>query len=136
MARRERARTIDAIAPPAGWLRKPLDNSFNFHPALAAGPRSGQFANFSLVGRDATHTMTAGMVMQKIGGKWYVLCSRSPAEGPPAGGHYDIYDLNMRFAGFLNAPLPNEQHPASDGVRGAGSRDAEHALADGLIPAL
>jgi hypothetical protein len=95
------------------FVESPSQNPFNFHPALAVGPRSGQFANFRLVGRDASHTMTEGMVMQKIGGKWYVLCSSAPAEGPPAGGHYDIYDLKMRFVGFLNAPYPanNIPHP-------------------------
>ncbi|MFL5864783.1 MAG: hypothetical protein ACJ780_29150, partial [Solirubrobacteraceae bacterium] len=60
---------------------------------------------------DASHTMTEGMVLQKIGGRWYLLCSSSPAEGPPAGGHYDIYDLNMRFIGFLNAPYPTNNIP-------------------------
>jgi hypothetical protein len=93
------------------FVESPSQNPFVFHPALAVGPRSGQFGNFSLVGRDASHTMTEGMVIQKIGGEWYVLCSSSPAEGPPAGGHYDIYDLNMRFIGFLNAPYPTNNIP-------------------------
>jgi hypothetical protein len=96
------------------FVESPSQNPFRFHPALAIGRRSGRFGNFSLVGRDTTHTMTEGMIMQKIGGKWYVLCSSSPTEGPPAGGHYGIYDLNMRFAGFLDAPYPKNAipHPA------------------------
>ena len=95
------------------FVESPSQNPFVFHPALAVGPRSGEFGSFSLVGRDSSHTMTEGMVIQKVGGKWYVLCSSSPVEGPPAGGHYDIYDLNMRFIGFLNAPYPpnNIPHP-------------------------
>jgi hypothetical protein len=94
------------------FVESPSQNPFVFHPALAAGPANGTFANFSLVGRDTRHTMTEGMVMQKIGGKWYVLCSSSRQEGPPFGGHYDVYDLQMRFLGFLNAPYPsNIPHP-------------------------
>jgi hypothetical protein len=93
------------------FVESPSQNPFTFHPALAVGSRTGQFGNFTLVGRDASHTMTEGMVMQKIGGKWYVLCSSSPAEGPPSGGHYDIYDLNMRFLGYLNAPYPTNNIP-------------------------
>ncbi|MFL5860330.1 MAG: hypothetical protein ACJ780_06075 [Solirubrobacteraceae bacterium] len=93
------------------FVESPSQNPFNFHPALAVGPPTGQFGNFTLAGRDASHTMTEGMVIQKIGGKWYVLCSSSPAEGAPAGGHYDIYDLNMRFIGFLNAPYPTNNIP-------------------------
>jgi hypothetical protein len=93
------------------FVESPSQNPFTFHPALAVGPGNGQFGSFSLVGRDASHTMTEGMVMQKIGGKWYVLCSSSPAEGPPAGGHYDVYDLTMRFVGFLNAPYPTNNIP-------------------------
>jgi hypothetical protein len=93
------------------FVESPSQNPFTFHPALAVGSRNGQFSNFTLVGRDASHTMTEGMIMQKVGGKWYVLCSSSPAEGSPSGGHYDIYDLNMRFVGYLNAPYPTNNIP-------------------------
>jgi hypothetical protein len=94
------------------FVESPSQNPFTFHPALARGPSSGEFGSFTLVGRDAQRTMTEGMVMQKIGGKWYVLCSSSRDEGPPDGGRYRIYDLSMRFVGFLNAPYPtNIPHP-------------------------
>src|SRR3954451_11541889 len=94
------------------FVESPSQNPFTFHPALARGPRTGEFGHFTLVGRDAARTMTEGMVMQKIGGRWYVLCSSSRDEGPPDGGHYRIYDLRMRFVGFLNAPYPtNIPHP-------------------------
>jgi hypothetical protein len=94
------------------FVESPSQNPFVFRPALAVGPRTGEFGNFTLVGRDANRTMTEGMVMQKIGGKWYVLCSSSRDEGPPDGGKYRIYDLNMRFLAFLNAPYPtNIPHP-------------------------
>jgi hypothetical protein len=93
------------------FVESPSQNPFVFHPALARGPATGAFGDFALVGRDADRTMTEGMVMQKIGGEWYVLCSSSRAEGP-GGGHYRIYDLRMRFVGFLNAPYPtNIPHP-------------------------
>jgi len=94
------------------FVESPSQNPFVFHPALAAGPADGSFGNFALIGRDTRHTMTEGMIMQKIGGTWYVLCSSSRQEGPPFGGHYDVYDLQMRFVGFLNAPYPsNIPHP-------------------------
>jgi hypothetical protein len=94
------------------FVESPSQNPFTFHPALARGPASGEFGRFTLIGRDAARTMTEGMVMQKIGGKWFVLCSSSRDEGPPDGGRYRIYDLAMRFVGFLNAPYPtNIPHP-------------------------
>src|SRR3954466_4704874 len=94
------------------FVESPSQNPFTFHPALARGPATGEFGRFTLVGRDAERTMTEGMVMQKIGGRWYVLCSSSRDEGPPDGGHYRIYDLHMRFLGFLDAPYPtNIPHP-------------------------
>jgi hypothetical protein len=93
------------------FVESPSQNPFVFHPALARGPRTGEFGSFRLVGRDLERTMTEGMVMQKIGGRWYVLCSSSRDEGP-AGGRYRVYDLRMRFVGFLDAPYPtNIPHP-------------------------
>ena len=93
------------------FVESPSQNPFVFHPALARGPSTGEFGSFALVGRDAARTMTEGMVMQKIGGTWYVLCSSSRDEGTD-GGRYRIYDLSMRFVGFLNAPYPtNIPHP-------------------------
>jgi hypothetical protein len=93
------------------FVESPSQNPFVFHPALARGPSTGEFGNFALVGRDLARTMTEGMVMQKIGGDWYVLCSSSRDEGAD-GGRYRIYDLSMRFLGFLNAPYPtNIPHP-------------------------
>src|SRR4051794_15361312 len=94
------------------FVESPSQNPFVFHPALARGPRTGEFGDFTLVGRDTARTMTEGMVIQKIGGQWYVLCSASRDEGGPDAGHYLIYDLSMRFVGFLNAPYPtNIPHP-------------------------
>jgi hypothetical protein len=58
------------------------------HPGLARGPANGRFGGFRLVGRDDERNMTEGRVMQKIGGKWYVLCSSSRDEPTPGAGHY------------------------------------------------
>ena len=94
------------------FVESPSQNPFVFHPALARGPSTGAFGDFTLVGRDTARTMTEGMVMQKIGGTWYVLCSSSRDEGGPDAGRYRIYDLKMNFLGFLNAPYPtNIPHP-------------------------
>lgn len=94
------------------FVESPSQNPFTFHPALARGPANGRFGDFQLVGRDLGRNMTEGMVMQKIGGRWYVLCSSSRDEPTAGAGHYRIYDLHMRFVGFLNAPYPtNIPHP-------------------------
>jgi hypothetical protein len=58
---------------------------------------------------------TEGMVIQKVGGKWYVLCSSGRGEitfegVPPAS--YRVYDLKMKLVGTLNAPyVTNIPHP-------------------------
>jgi len=58
---------------------------------------------------------TEGMVIQKVGDAWYVLCSSGRGEiefegVPPA--HYRIYDLNMTLVGTLDAPyVTNIPHP-------------------------
>jgi hypothetical protein len=55
------------------------------------------------------------MVMQKVGGTWYVLCVSGGGEngyGPEGQKKYRIYDLNMVFLGYLNADFTsNIPHP-------------------------
>jgi hypothetical protein len=110
------------------FVESPSQNPFSFHPALARGPATGEFGGFTLVGRDAARTMTEGMVMQRIGGRWYVLCSSSRDEGP-GGGHYRVYDLRMRFVGFLDAPYPtNIPHPMVVPVPVRGGRRTRYLL--------
>jgi hypothetical protein len=110
------------------FVESPSQNPFTFHPALARGPATGEFGNLALVGRDASRTMTEGMVMQRIGGRWYVLCSSSRDEGP-GGGRYRIYDLRMRLVGFLDAPYPtNIPHPMVVPVPVAGRRRTRYLL--------
>ncbi len=66
------------------FVESPSQNPFSFHPRWRGGRAPGSSARLELVGRDAERTMTEGMVMQKIGGRWCVLCSASRDEGPRA----------------------------------------------------
>ena len=91
------------------FVESPTQTPFRFYPALARGTT---LENLRLVGRDTSRTETEGMVIQRFGGRWYVLCSSSEREGTSESGEYRIYDLRMRFVGFLNAPHPtNIPHP-------------------------
>lgn len=77
--------------------------SFVFHPALARG-RS--LERLSAVGADLTLDQTEGTIIQRIGGRWYVLASDGDAR------IYRKYDLAMRPQGTLNAPYgTNIPHP-------------------------
>jgi hypothetical protein len=88
---------------PPGW---------DHHPALAKGPT---IENLTLVDAKEELNQTEGMVIQKVGGKWYVLCSSGRGEitfegVPPAS--YRVYDLKMKLVGTLNAPyVTNIPHP-------------------------
>lgn len=104
-------------------------------PALAKGP---DLENLELVGAEPVLDQTEGMVIQKVGGKWYLLCSSGRDEGevgepphegvnPPAyriyrpksagsgvvtykGADYEYEGLE--FFGELRAPYPtNIPHP-------------------------
>jgi hypothetical protein len=111
------------------FVESPSQNPFVFHPALARGPSTGAFGDFTLVGRDAARTMTEGMVMQKIGGTWYVLCSSSRDDAGPDPGRYRIYDLKMNFVGFLNAPFPtNIPHPMVFPVADTATRTTSYRM--------
>ncbi len=87
-------------------------NPWDHHPALAKGP---SIENLTLVDAKEELKQTEGMVIQKVGGKWYVLCSSGRGEiqfegVPPAS--YRIYDLDMKLVGTLNAPYEtNIPHP-------------------------
>ena len=79
------------------------------------GSARGGLSNLTLVGRDAPLNQTEGMVMQKVGGTWYVLCVSGGGEngyGQEGKEKYRVYDLNMRFVGYLNADFTsNIPHP-------------------------
>jgi hypothetical protein len=91
-------------------------NPWDHHPALTRGD---SIENLTLVDAKEELRQTEGMVIQKISGKWYVLCSSGrgeipasddPESVPPAS--YRIYDLSMKLVGTLNAPyVTNILHP-------------------------
>jgi hypothetical protein len=93
-------------------------NPWKHFPALAKGP---DLENLTLVGAESDLQQSEGMVMQKFGGEWYVLCSSGRGEivdedaGPAT---YRIYlpesdeAGGLEFFGELRAPYPtNIPHP-------------------------
>jgi hypothetical protein len=93
-------------------------NPWDHHPALAKGPT---IENLTLVDAKEELKQTEGMVIQKVGGEWYVLCSTGRGdftiEGVPPGS-FRIYDLEMNLIGYRNdtttpkLPYPtNIPHP-------------------------
>jgi hypothetical protein len=82
------------------------------YPALAKGRSgAGLSSALTLVGKESHLKQTEGMVMQKVGGEWYVLCSSGSGE-VEMPRTYRIYNLNMRLLGTLHAPYPtNIPHP-------------------------
>jgi hypothetical protein len=77
-------------------------NPWDHHPALAKGPT---IENLTLVDAKEELKQTEGMVIQKVGGEWYVLCSTGRGdftiEGVPPGS-FRIYDLEMNLIGYRN----------------------------------
>jgi hypothetical protein len=80
---------------------------FVFHPALAVAPPGADYAEgLRLRGADPTVTMTEGCILQRVGGRWYLLASDGVAR------QYRVYDLDVRFLGTLDAPYgTNIPHP-------------------------
>ncbi|NHC25231.1 hypothetical protein G6553_18870 [Nocardioides sp. IC4_145] len=79
---------------------------FDFYPALARSPRGGDFTELSLVGADPSKVETEGTVLQRFGGRWYVLASNGDASPAEIRGQYPVYDLEMEQLGVLDAPHP------------------------------
>jgi hypothetical protein len=92
-----------------GFVESPFQDrarGFNFHPALARSGPGGTLAHLSRVSADLARHQTEGVVLQKIGGRWYVLASDGERR------EYPVYDLSMRGLGVLNAPYgSNIPHP-------------------------
>jgi hypothetical protein len=80
---------------------------FEFHPALAVAPPGADYAEgLRLRGADRSVTMTEGCILQRVGGRWYLLASDGVAR------QYRVYDLDVRFLGTLDAPYgSNIPHP-------------------------
>ena len=96
------------------YVESPSQGGANWdhHPALARGGARGGLSSLTLVGRDAPLNQTEGMVMQRVGGTWYVLCVSGDGERGGLPKKYRIYDLSMVFLGYLNADFTsNIPHP-------------------------
>ena len=87
---------------------------WDHHPALAKGPT---IENLTLVDAKEELKQTEGMVIQKVGGEWYVLCSTGRGdftfEGVPPGS-FRIYDLDMNLVGDPERPVRHEHPPPDD----------------------
>jgi hypothetical protein len=93
-------------------------NPWKHFPALAKGP---DLEHLTLVGAESDLQQSEGMVIQKIAGKWYVLCSSGGGEitDEDAGSStYRIYEPvadrsgGLKFVGKLRAPyVSNIPHP-------------------------
>jgi hypothetical protein len=93
-------------------------NPWKHFPALAKGP---DLEHLTLVGAESDLQQSEGMVIQKIAGKWYVLCSSGGGEitDEDAGSAtYRIYEPvadqsgGLKFVGKLRAPyVSNIPHP-------------------------
>lgn len=79
---------------------------FDFYPALARSEPGWDLAGFSLVGADAGKNQTEGAVLQRVGGRWYVLASNGDRSPAPIRQQYPVYDLSMKQVGTLPAPHP------------------------------
>lgn len=95
---------------------------FNFYPALARSPRGADYTDLRLVGADDSKVETEGPILQRFGGRWYVMASNGDASPDEIDGQYPVYDLRMRQVGVLDAPHPTNipwpmvfPVPASDG---------------------
>jgi hypothetical protein len=81
-------------------------NPWDHHPALAKGD---SIENLTLVDAKEELRQTQGMVIRKVRGDWYVLCSSGRGEIPaledPEGvplGSFRMYDLEMKLVAYLN----------------------------------
>jgi hypothetical protein len=92
-----------------GFVESPYQDptrGFNFHPALARSDRGGSLNWLSKVGADLSRDQTEGTILQKVGGRWYLLASDG------VDRQYRVYDLSMKLLGFLKAPYgSNIPHP-------------------------
>jgi hypothetical protein len=85
------------------FVESPTQGSpWDHHPALAKGPN---IEDLTLVDAKEELRQTEGMVIQKVGGEWYLLCSTGRGdiefEGVPPGS-FRVYDLEMNLITYLN----------------------------------
>jgi hypothetical protein len=80
---------------------------FDFYPALARGEPGGDFTELSLVGADPAKTETEGVLIQRLGDRWFVLASNGEGSAEEIRDQYPVYDLTMAQIGTLDAPHPS-----------------------------
>ena len=85
----------------------------DFQPALAKSLPGADHTELTLVGTDEDRNATEGPIIQKLGGRWRVFASNGDDTQPPElRGKYPIYNLDMKFQGYLDAAHPtNIPHP-------------------------
>ncbi len=92
-----------------GFVESPYQDpvrGFDFHPALARSDRGASLSRLRRIGADLSRGQTEGTILQKVGGRWYLLASDG------ADRRYRVYDLSMNLLGFLKAPYgSNIPHP-------------------------
>jgi hypothetical protein len=92
-----------------GFVESPYQDpvrGFNFHPALARSDNGASLNRLSKIGADLSRDQTEGTILQKVGGRWYLLASDG------ADRRYRVYDLSMNLLGYLRAPYgSNIPHP-------------------------
>ncbi|HEU4519984.1 MAG TPA: hypothetical protein VFS03_10755, partial [Microvirga sp.] len=92
-----------------GFVESPYQDparGFDFHPALARSGRGAPPTRLDRVGADRSRGETEGVILQRIGGRWYLLASDGDDR------RYRVYDLAMRPLGSLKAPYgTNIPHP-------------------------
>ena len=100
-----------------GFVDSPSQgNPWKHYPALAKG---STLESLQLVGAESYLNQTEGVVLQKVGERWYLLCSSGRDEvGDAYSATYRIYlpESNdaggLRFFGTLDAPyVSNIPHP-------------------------
>jgi hypothetical protein len=92
-----------------GFVESPYQDptrGFSFHPALARSDSGASLNQLSKIGADLSRAQTEGVILQKVGGRWYLLASDG------AERRYRVYDLSMNLLGYLRAPYgSNIPHP-------------------------
>jgi hypothetical protein len=82
-----------------------FEQGFDFHPALARSPLGGRVTDLHRVGADWSRHQTEGCILQRIGGRWYLLASDGDNR------QYRVYNLRMDFLGTLSAPYVHNAIP-------------------------
>lgn len=89
------------------FVESPSQDPFDFHPALARGPRGASWEEgLEPVGAATDLHQCEGPILSQVGGRWWLLASD--------GDHrlYPVFNLDMHRVGRLDAPYPtNIPHP-------------------------